>query len=139
MKKPDFSDLLRRNGLKATHGRIALLEALWREAKPVSAPRLARMLVRDMNEVSLYRTLEKLVAADVITRTALGSALAHYEFEKKHHHHLVCTKCESVEDVALCVPPLLEKKVLAHSRAFERISSHSLEFFGVCRACARPA
>lgn len=131
MKKPDFKALLQEAGYKATLGRLALLELLWGEEKPLAVHSIEKKLKGKMNEVTLYRALEALAEKGVIRRVDLGHGHAHYELEKKHHHHLVCTDCGVVEDVNVCPLPLVE-----NSKKFKSIYSHNLEFFGVCRSCS---
>src|ERR1700722_17768992 len=105
MQKPAIETLLRERGFKATAGRIALLEALWAASAPLSVQAIAQILKKEkasIDEATLYRALEALAGAGIVRRIDLGHSHAHYEFEKKHHHHLVCTDCGVVEDVEDC-------------------------------------
>ena len=137
MQKPDFKTLLQGAGFKATLGRIALLEALWHTQKPLAVPALTKSVGRKMNQVTLYRALEALASAGISRRVDLGHAHAHYEFEKSHHHHIICTDCGRVEDITnVNVEKELEK--LSHSsKQFNSIYSHNLEFFGSCKSCTK--
>ena len=51
--------------------------------------------------------LEALANKNIIRRVDLGHSHTHYEMEKKHHHHVVCTDCGDVEDVVACPLPVL--------------------------------
>src|ERR1700761_5621683 len=98
---------------------------------PLSVERIGKKLKGEANEVTLYRALEALADKQIIRRVDLGHGHAHYEMEKHHHHHLICTDCGTVEDVAICPLPQLER-----SKKFASIYSHSVEFFGLCLHCS---
>lgn len=135
MKQPNFPELLKQHGFKATPGRVALLHTLWHETQPISIPSLAHKLRAHLNEATLYRALEALIAAGVIRRVDLGHSHTHVELQKEHHHHIVCTVCGTVEDIESAT---LEKELAragAAAKRFITIQSHSVEFFGTCRSC----
>lgn len=134
--KPDIKEVLKKAGFKATPGRLALLELLWAEQKPLAVEAIAAKMEGEINEVTLYRALEAFAAKGIIRRVDLGHSHAHYEMEKSHHHHLVCTSCGVVEDVDVCAVPKVESHVLKASSRFKSIYSHNLEFFGSCVRCA---
>jgi len=132
---PNFKDVVRSRGFRATPGRVKLLEFLWREQKPFTVEGIGKKL-RALDTATLYRALEAFEKAALVRRVDLGHGHAHYEVEREHHHHLVCTDCGTVEDVPGCVLASIEKKVAAQSRSFQHIHSHTLEFFGRCNTCA---
>lgn len=127
--------------LKATPGRIALLESLEKEHDPISAPLLMRKIPRTLDRVSIYRALEALVKAGLVKRINTDPAHSSYElaFGRKHHHHAVCTSCGLMEDVAKCDEKELEAIARRSTKNFGHINSHSLEFFGICRSCEKKA
>jgi Fe2+ or Zn2+ uptake regulation protein len=132
MQKPDFKARLKDAGFKITPRRLELLDLLWKEEKPLAVGTLGAKLKGGINEVTLYRALEALAGAGLIRRVDLGHGHVHYEMEKKHHHHVVCTDCGTIEDVTICPLPALEKS----SRRFKSIYSHNVEFFGQCNNCS---
>lgn len=133
----DLKALLRGAGCKVTSGRLTLLELLQSESKPLTVLEIQKKLRGAADTVTLYRALEAFTLKSLVRRVDLGHSHAHYEFAAgSHHHHLVCTNCARVEDVAVCLGPSVEKKVLAQSAHFKNINQHALEFFGLCRACA---
>lgn len=137
VKKLDFKALLKSAGLKATHGRMELLDVLARIDEPLSVIKIQKRLGNSLNEVTLYRALEAFAAAGLVRRVDLNHDHAHYELAvgREHHDHAVCTNCGLVEDIEGCGLVPLEKKALAQSK-FKSIYSHNLEFFGLCRSCA---
>ncbi|MDO8462736.1 MAG: Fur family transcriptional regulator [bacterium] len=123
--------------LRATPARIALIAALERAAKPLAVPELAERLRGTVNQATLYRALQQLSDAGLIRRVNLEHDHAHYERVTDDHHHLVCTTCGRVEDVAQCTIDRLTSRTLRASEHFASIERHALEFFGTCNACAR--
>ena len=132
-----FGAILRAGGHKATRGRIALLIALARAGRELTITEIRHRLKKKMDEVTVYRALEALATSGIVRRVDLRHAHAHYELitGKQHHHHLVCTSCGKVEDIAVCGTDRLEKEALARSTAFTKLQDHALEFFGMCKKC----
>ncbi len=132
----DFPSLLRDAGLKATPGRISLLTLLSKEPKPLTVAAIKKKSSKDT--VTLYRALEDFVTAGIVRRIDFAHSHAHYEIVagRKHHHHVICKKCELVEDIYLCEFGNLEKSVLAETKGFYAITDHALEFFGMCKTCS---
>ena len=133
-------DLIWSVGLKATSARMAVAGALLEEHAPVSVAELQKRL-KSVSAASIYRTLETFVEKGVVSRINTGRAHASYELisGRKHHHHVICTTCGDMEDVEAgkdCVTRKTEHRILADSRKFASVSSHSLEFFGLCDKCA---
>ncbi len=136
----DIPSLLREHGFRVTRGKIALLKALHDHSAPLSVAALGLLLGENTpNQTTLYRSLLDLACAGIIRRTDLNTGIAHFEYtpDRPHHHHIVCTSCNAIEEIDLCNIGTLEKKVASVSKQFAYISTHSLEFFGHCRACTR--
>lgn len=129
--------MLRERGLKATRGRIALLEALFDAARPVSAEDM-HSRVNSVDLVTVYRTLQSLVEASVVREVRFKDSVVRYEVaESMHHHHLVCIGCGDVDELPDCNLNSLEFMALKQSKKFVSIDEHSLEFFGTCVQCAK--
>lgn len=134
----DFPALLRENGLRATAGRISLLTALEREQKPITIDELKGKLTDRLDTVTLYRALEALCLVRIVERTDLQHGHAHYELlaGRTHHHHAVCRGCGIIEDIEVAHAPEPEKEAASKAKGFAVIDAYTLEFFGLCRACA---
>jgi Fe2+ or Zn2+ uptake regulation protein len=126
--------LLRSNGLRATPQRIALLRALERAHKPLTAEELHAKTNADL--VTVYRNLQSLVKAHVVHEVRFKDASVRYELSHGHHHHIVCTSCGVIEELESCNTSPLDRHALEKSKKFTLINEHSLEFFGICRSCA---
>ena len=83
-----------------------------------------------IDKVSIYRTLELFCTLDVIHMVTSLHGEQHYELhaKQKHHHHVVCTKCEKNE----CTPCEIPKKKFD---SFKNVH-HSMIFTGLCTPCA---
>lgn len=136
---PASADMLRTHGFRVTKGRVRLLDTLARSGTPLSVQELRAKLKDAQDQATLYRTLTDLAAAGIVRRVDLNTGTAHFEYTpgREHHHHVVCTRCGTIEDIDNCALDALEKQLMKRSKSFARISSHSLEFFGQCVRCAR--
>ncbi|MEK7641721.1 MAG: Fur family transcriptional regulator [Patescibacteria group bacterium] len=128
--------------LKATPGRVALLDLLNEEKHPVSIAHLEsrlRKISAGLAAASIYRALDSLVSVGLVNRIDTGTIHATYEIRvgRRHHHHLICMGCGDIEDSEKCLPKGIEHTVLADSKKFASLSRHSLEFFGTCIKCAK--
>lgn len=133
----DFKTMLRDAGLKATPGRLVILDVLKKEKDPAAISEIYKKIGKKVNNVTVYRAIEDLVKAGIVRQIDFGHTHAYYELipGRNHHHHIVCKGCGDIEDVEVCGTEKIEKKILGSSKKFKSINSHSLEFFGVCKTC----
>lgn len=123
---------------RATRQRAAVAALLDRLDGFRSAQDLHGELRRGGDGVGLttvYRTLERMAddgEVDVL-RTGSGEAVYRRCRTADHHHHLVCRMCGSAVEVEI---PEVEgwAQRVAEAHGFSD-SSHSVEVYGVCRAC----
>lgn len=126
-------------GLRPTRQRAAILEALGRAGRPVTAQALHARMQRTRGGPGLatvYRTLQALAHAGLATTFPTGEGeLAYKLCEPGHHHHLICEGCGLVVEIPSCeVEPWATRT--ARRRGFT-VSSHQAEIFGRCGSCAR--
>lgn len=135
---PDFTAVLHQGGYKATPGRVLLLQTLFNEEKPVTVSYLEKKLKNALDKVTLYRALESMVLSGVVREVDFRHGHTHYEIQtlRTHHHHIVCTTCGDIEDVACKTEPFV-KQVTRASKKFSTIQDHSMEFFGICNSCSK--
>jgi Fur family ferric uptake transcriptional regulator len=132
----EFKLFFRGQGLKATLGRLEILDVFAHQAKPISIGELKSKIGGSTNLVTLYRNVETLAKIGILNRIRLQDKKDYYEFAyKTHHHHLVCSECGKVSDVEACNIPTINPKILKQS-GFAQIKNHRLEFFGLCVSCA---
>jgi Fe2+ or Zn2+ uptake regulation protein len=136
--KERFAAMLRKNGHRATPGRLSLLLLLASADHPLAIHEMIENSKGGLNQATIYRALESLLSVGIVRRVDMQHAHAHYELAEgaKHHHHLICKQCGRVEDVEHCDVSAIEQAVLKKSKSFASIQTHSLEFFGLCKKCA---
>lgn len=134
----DLRATLRGAGFRVTPKRLAVLNILKTTRQPLTVKQVEARLVkrgRPANQATVYRILGDFRARGLAQAVRLSDAGVSYErADRAHHHHVVCEGCGVVSDVA-CNLPHLETKAKRDS-AFAKITSHSLEFSGLCKACA---
>ena len=129
-------------GQRYTTGREVLIRALAEAPRPLTAAELVAAEPR-LSQSTTYRNLALLEQAGVV-RTVTGTdeytrfELAE-ELTGRHHHHLVCLSCGTLEDFD--APRRVEQGL---ADAIARLSSgtgfraegHRLDVLGTCAACA---
>lgn len=93
------------------------------------------------NRTTVYRILDKLVAAEEVKTIALKTGVSYYEMvkDKRHHHHFICTKCDDVFCLGGCHVKTFDidlTKLLPNS-SFS-IQAHDFNLYGVCDKCGSP-
>ncbi len=138
MKQNPLAATLRQSGYKATDARLAILAYFKKHPRPLSARQIVEGIGAKVDQATVYRTIRSLKGKNIIRQVDLRHNHAHYEFASLgEHHHLICTRCGKVEDVHRCNMETMRREVLAESKHFADISQHSLEFYGLCKACAQ--
>jgi len=139
MKQKDNSkEILRKAGYKATPSRLAILEIFRKARKPISAQNIIDALPLDTDQATIYRTLKALNEKGIIKQIDLRHNHAHYELANvEEHHHLICLRCGKIEDVHHCNLEAMQDVVLKSSKHFAEIQQHALEFYGICKSCAK--
>ena len=121
-----------------TRGRRALVDVLASADRPLTVP---EMIGPSMPQSSAYRNLSVLIEAGVVHRIAGADEFARFELAEDvagHHHHLLCSSCGAVTDVA--ATPRLEKAltdaaaVAAEENGFE-VTGHRIDLVGRCANC----
>jgi Fur family ferric uptake transcriptional regulator len=146
-KKSALGDKLTGCGFRITAGRSAIIEILSSVDKHLSAEDIFLLLHENHPGIGLttvYRTLELLVQNGIVEKFEFGQERARYELtekygEKRHHHHLICRKCQSITDYSD-----FQNDELLYIRKAEKgiskkydfsIDSHVISFYGVCDRC----
>jgi len=119
--------------------RRMILSIVAKQVKPFTIDEIRGRLEKTetpFHLASLYRELDVLTEARVITPIYFHDHIKRYEFvEQDHHHHIVCIKCDAIADIDVADPfDELEDTVDKGSKF--TILRHSLEFFGLCKSCA---
>lgn len=138
-KTNDLSQSLRKGGYRATPPRLAVLEVLEKAKRPLTIKEImAGALTGRMDQVTVYRTLKALKKIGMARQIEFQHGHAHFEITSaRDHHHIICTKCERIEDFTECYADEIKQKLLNRSSAFAVILDHSLEIFAICKDCSK--
>ena len=136
-----MKELLIEKGYKNTKARLVILEVFSKNHKPQSTEEIYKQIRKtkegkNINEATVYRTLADFTKNEILKRVDLRKDSVCYELVEKdhHHHHIVCTKCNKVEDFENKEIEKILINVVKKSN-FKKITEHSLELFGLCRTC----
>ncbi len=136
MAIPGEQELAER-GIRLTPQRMMILEAIAARDDHFSAEEIyaqVRQRYSHMNLSTVYRTLEVLAQAGLVTETDLADGRVRYHWtEKSRHHHLICQGCGQVVDLEeSLLEPLKER--LRRDYGFEANIAH-VNIFGRCARC----
>lgn len=131
----NWKEYLKKTEEKVTKPRLIILSFLDKAKKPISAEDL--ILKTKLDKATVYRILDFFTKKSIVRLIDLRQGKRLYELSSYcDHHHVVCTECQEIKDIDICVFKSLSKQVLAKSN-FAQINDHSMEFFGVCKKCAK--
>jgi Fur family transcriptional regulator, ferric uptake regulator len=123
--------------IKMTKARKRIMELFKDDCKPLNAEAISQKLNKEMDRVTVYRTLTLFVQAGLLNQVDLRKDSVYYELTSHHHHHIICTDCGVVEGFESCKAEDISEHALKSSHKFKIIRSHSLELFGLCNTCAK--
>lgn len=84
---------------------------------------------------TVYRNLDVLAEQGLVNVIEFPGRPRRYDAITEKHYHIVCVKCNSVQDVHLDQLPDLGRMV-ARTGAFQVLATR-LEFEGICESCRR--
>jgi len=129
--------LLRAAGVQPTPKRIAVFAELMREPDDVTAQTLHGRLRKRGERLGLatvYRTLQTFAEAGLVdTFSHNPGEVCYRRCGDEHHHHLVCSRCHRVVEVAECGLDGWLARVSANHGFVA--TGHRLEIDGLCGAC----
>jgi Fur family ferric uptake transcriptional regulator len=134
----DLSERLAARGRRPTAQRLLLLEALRRTRHTVTAPELFELLREQhplLGRATVFRTLDSLVDAGLAQRFERpGHVYAYAACSSDHHHHLVCTSCDTSFEIDEAAIASLTRELEAQ-HGFT-VHHATLDFYGLCSRCA---
>lgn len=130
-------ELLRMHNIRPTEARKVILQVFFQNPTPLTASDISSQRIIKgcgIDPVTVYRTIERFVHNKILTRLEFLEGKFRYELTiNAHHHHAICQKCGTIIDIDDCVDKSMEQKVEKKTRFI--ITSHKLEFFGLCSHC----
>jgi len=137
----DFKQLLKKNGLKFTIQREAILETLYNSDEHLTPEALHKLIQQRFPELktgiaTVYRTLGLLENEEIVTSLSFGVQGKKYELgAKEHHDHMICTECGSITEF---VDEAIERRQHAIADAFGFLmKDHSMQIYGICAECQK--
>ncbi len=137
-----FFTHLKRVGLKHTEQRDTILRAFLETRDHLSTDELHRLVKKKDAKIgftTVYRTLKLLAECGLASEVAFQDGVARYEhqYNRRNHHHMVCTECGvSVEFFSPEIERLeqeIGKKYHYHT------TRHTFQIYGVCEDCRKKA
>jgi len=135
-----FHNHLKRVGLKHTGQRDVILRTFLETRDHLSTDELYRLVKKKDERVgftTVYRTLKLLVECGLASEVAFHDGVARYEhqYNRRDHHHMVCTACGSSVEFFSPEIERLEGEI-GHKYRYET-TRHRFQIYGVCENCRR--
>jgi Fur family ferric uptake transcriptional regulator len=137
---PAMVRVLRDRGVRLTAERRSILRGLLTCGRHFNAERLLRHFRRQGTPVSratVYRTLNTLVENGLLRKIEMGERRSLYETTegREHHEHMICVRCGEI--IEFIEPEIEQLQNQVCLRAGFQPQDHTLQIYGVCRACSR--
>jgi Fe2+ or Zn2+ uptake regulation protein len=132
----DLIDALRNGGLRVTASRLAVCRVIARShAEHLTAAAITASLSGTADQSTVYRTLEALETAGVLTHTHLGHGPSVYHLaDETPHQHLVCERCGVAVEIE--TGHLTEALAVVTATTGFVVDSGHFALSGLCRRCA---
>lgn len=134
------AELLRKNGLKVTRARIAILDVLQdRSGEHMTTEAMSNYLNQRGEKIALatiYRVLDLFFHHKMLIKVQAPNQKTYYEWHDGHDHdHFICTSCESLIELK---ENLFEGhiKKLAQKYCFS-IRQRAFTLYGLCLRCIK--
>lgn len=136
-----FKRILKTSGLKYTKQRESLLRLLYNSEKHCTPDEFYEALKtvesdKNIGIATIYRTLNLLEEAGMVTSISLGAAGKKFELANKpHHDHMICKVCNKIIEFQ---DDAIEQKQLkiAKEHGF-KLASHLMQLYGTCKDCQK--
>src|SRR5438874_6343091 len=131
---------LKRVGLKHTDQRDAILRTFLETREHLSTDELHRLVQKKdvrIGYTTVYRTLKLLAECGLASEVAFHDGIARYEhqYNRRSHHHMVCTECGSSVEFFSQEVDRLEQEI---GRKYHYMTTrHPFQIDGVCEECRK--
>ena len=128
---------MREKGLRITPQRIAILNVLSASKGHPSVENIYEQVKNEFPTTSVatvYKNVSTLKELGEILELSFGTESSRYDGNKPNPHpHLICIECKKIIDPDLDSLKDMSKELIKETGF--RITSHRLDFFGVCPEC----
>jgi Fur family ferric uptake transcriptional regulator len=131
---------LKRVGLKQTAQRDTILRSFLETRDHLSTDELHRLVQKKdahIGYTTVYRTLKLLAECGLASEVAFHDGIARYEhqYNRRSHHHMVCTDCGSSVEFFSQEVGELEQEI---GRRYHYLTTrHTFQIYGVCEDCRK--
>ena len=134
-----FKILLKTNTLKFTKQRELILKFLYEHDNHYTPEDIYMLLKKEHPEINIgiatvYRTLTLLEESGIASSISFGVHGKKYELGlKKHHDHLICTKCGEIIEF---YDDTIEERQKEIAKEFNfQMTDHTMKIIGLCENC----
>jgi len=136
LTEQSYIDKLQSKGLKITPQRQEIIRVfLESKENHLSAEDVHKEIIKKFPSMSLdtvYRNIGMMQELGILTELNFGDRKSLFEINKAdHHHHLICMKCGSSQEIDFCP---LEHLDTSKMKNFT-VQKHNFEIFGICYEC----
>jgi Fur family transcriptional regulator, peroxide stress response regulator len=131
-----FRELAAKHGLAVTHQRQVVYEAVIASHGHYSPEDIYASVRRRIPSISLatvYNNLRLFVELGLLREVSPHASTLLVDGNLKPHHHLVCSRCKSVQDIESDFIDF--KRLSPHVPHGFDLTQPVVEVFGLCRAC----
>jgi Fur family peroxide stress response transcriptional regulator len=136
LETQEFRDLCVTHGITVTHQRQVLFEVLKSmpgHPSPEEVYVRVKKRIASISLATVYKNIHLFLKSGIFHEVSPHHGSLRVELNSRSHHHLVCTVCKSISDIAEEELSLLQKpEVLPGGFLAERFS---IDILGRCSAC----
>jgi Fur family ferric uptake transcriptional regulator len=135
-----FHNYLKKVGLKRTAQRDIILRTFLETRDHLSTDELSRLVKKKdqhLGFTTVYRTLKLLVECGLASEVAFNDGIARYEhqYQRRNHHHMVCTECGSSVEFFSADIEHIEQEIGRKNKYLT--TRHTFQIYGVCEKCQK--
>lgn len=133
--RPEIEQSFRAAGVRCTPQRYRVMEFLMRRPVHATADEIHRAINRPgprASRATVYNSLRALIEADLVREAILEGTAARFDAKIHRHHHFICDRCGSVEDIAWFDLPRRSQSVAMGPRM---VREYQVIFNGLCEKC----
>lgn len=141
LNEDQIKEILSKNGLNRTKGKIQILEAISKSHKPLSIVEIHSQMKENCDVSTVFRTITQFKEKNLILEVNLEEGFFRYEMnaaddghDHHHHHHIRCRICGDIQNIEKCDLGAFEKAI---AKLGFKDMEHRLEFSGVCSKCSK--
>ena len=132
----EVTKLLKSKKLKVTPQRIAIFNVLYNSTEHPNAETIYNKLSQTYPTMSLatvYKTLDAFKKTNLVQELNVGEDSYRYDANTKPHPHILCLKCNKVDDIQTEILNNLKNSVQTYTNY--TITNQQVYFYGYCPNC----